>query len=242
MRPISWPATVAGSARGTCRPPGSAWASRRRRRVRWRRRRGGRRRSRARSCGAARSRTPLARRPVVLHAYPSAEQAVALAAESARVHLPVRRSCSMRCRLLAAMLHAALPARRATRMLEPARCAVRRAPAPRPCREHRGAAPYGADWTPPPADGGVLAVLDLARWCLASTANFRDGALRAVNLGGDSDVIAAVYGQLAGAHYGVSTIPAPLAPGAGARRPHQRTQRQVAPQCAGALGEEAPGP
>jgi hypothetical protein len=68
---------------------------------------------------------------------------------------------------------------------------------------------YGPDWTPPPADGGVLAALDLARWCLASTANFRDGVLRAVNVGGDSDVIAAVYGQLAGAHFGVSLIPAP---------------------------------
>ena len=62
-------------------------------------------------------------------------------------------------------------------------------------------------YQPPPADGGALAVLELARWCLASTANFRDGALRAVNLGGDSDVIAAVYGQLAGAHYGLDAIP-----------------------------------
>ena len=36
---------------------------------------------------------------------------------------------------------------------------------------------------------------------------FRDGALRAVNLGGDSDVVAAVYGQLAGAHFGLAAIP-----------------------------------
>jgi ADP-ribosyl-[dinitrogen reductase] hydrolase len=32
--------------------------------------------------------------------------------------------------------------------------------------------------------------------------------LRAANGGGDSDVIAAVCGQLAGAYYGVSAIPA----------------------------------
>jgi ADP-ribosylglycohydrolase len=55
----------------------------------------------------------------------------------------------------------------------------------------------------------VLAVLELARWCFASTGSFRDGALRAVNLGGHSDVIGAVYGQLAGAHYGLEAIPAP---------------------------------
>ena len=66
---------------------------------------------------------------------------------------------------------------------------------------------YGPDYTPPPADGGALAALDLARWCLASSGSFREGALRAVNLGGDSDVIATVFGQLAGAHYGVGAIP-----------------------------------
>ncbi|MDE2221251.1 MAG: ADP-ribosylglycohydrolase family protein, partial [Gammaproteobacteria bacterium] len=31
---------------------------------------------------------------------------------------------------------------------------------------------------------------------------------RAANCGGDSDVIASVYGQLAGAHYGAAAIPA----------------------------------
>ncbi len=31
--------------------------------------------------------------------------------------------------------------------------------------------------------------------------------MRAINLGGDSDVIGAVYGQLAGAHYGLAGIP-----------------------------------
>ena len=67
--------------------------------------------------------------------------------------------------------------------------------------------PMDAHYKPPAADGGALAVLELARWCLAGSANFRDGALRAVNLGGHSDVIGAVYGQLAGALYGVAGIP-----------------------------------
>jgi ADP-ribosyl-[dinitrogen reductase] hydrolase len=54
----------------------------------------------------------------------------------------------------------------------------------------------------------VIEVLDAALWAFRSTDNFRDGALKVANLGGNSDVAAAVYGQLAGAHYGVNAIPA----------------------------------
>ena len=38
--------------------------------------------------------------------------------------------------------------------------------------------------------------------------HFREGALLAVNLGDDADTTAAIYGQLAGAYYGVDGIPA----------------------------------
>jgi ADP-ribosyl-[dinitrogen reductase] hydrolase len=38
--------------------------------------------------------------------------------------------------------------------------------------------------------------------------DFRSGALLAVNLGDDADTTGAIYGQLAGAHYGVDGIPA----------------------------------
>ena len=157
---------------------------------------------------AQRDPEPLSRvAPVVLHAYPSAEQAIALAAETARAscHAPIVLDA---CRLLAAMLHGALAGETRARILNPP-AALFGARALHADVAEIAAHTYGADWTPPPADGGVLAVLDLARWCLASTANYRDGGLRAVNLGGDSDVIAAVYGQLAGAHFGVSLIPAP---------------------------------
>jgi ADP-ribosyl-[dinitrogen reductase] hydrolase len=49
--------------------------------------------------------------------------------------------------------------------------------------------------------------LAAAFWAFSSTDNFRDAVLRAANLGGNSDVVASVCGQLAGAHYGVSAIP-----------------------------------
>lgn len=59
-----------------------------------------------------------------------------------------------------------------------------------------------------PVAGNVLEVLDAAVWAFRSTDNFRDGALKAANLGENSDVVGAAYGQLAGAHYGVGAIPA----------------------------------
>jgi ADP-ribosyl-[dinitrogen reductase] hydrolase len=44
-------------------------------------------------------------------------------------------------------------------------------------------------------------------WAFSSTDNFRDAVLFAANLGGNSDVVASIAGQLAGAHYGFSAIP-----------------------------------
>jgi ADP-ribosylglycohydrolase len=57
--------------------------------------------------------------------------------------------------------------------------------------------------------GYVAASLEAALWAFATTDTFADGALKAVNLGDDADTTGAVYGQLAGAHYGASAIPAP---------------------------------
>ena len=42
----------------------------------------------------------------------------------------------------------------------------------------------------------------------AATDNFREAVLHAANRGGNSDVAAAACGQLAGAFYGASAIPA----------------------------------
>lgn len=56
--------------------------------------------------------------------------------------------------------------------------------------------------------GYVIDTLEAALWCFAKTETFSEGALLAANLGGDSDTIAAVYGQIAGAYYGEPEIPA----------------------------------
>ena len=55
--------------------------------------------------------------------------------------------------------------------------------------------------------GYVVQALEAALWAFWSTDDFRTGALAAVNLGEDADTTGAIYGQLAGAHYGVEPIP-----------------------------------
>ncbi len=55
--------------------------------------------------------------------------------------------------------------------------------------------------------GYVVHTLEAAIWCLLNTDNYRDCVLCAVNLGGDTDTVAAVAGGLAGALYGYSAIP-----------------------------------
>ena len=58
-----------------------------------------------------------------------------------------------------------------------------------------------------PNSGWAKDTVDAALWAFCTTDNFKDGMLAAVNLGGDSDSIAAVYGQIAGAYYGYEAIP-----------------------------------
>jgi hypothetical protein len=55
------------------------------------------------------------------------------------------------------------------------------------------------------------AIADVARQRTGVDAvvSFRDGLLLAVNLGNDADTTGAIYGQLAGAHYGLPGIPKP---------------------------------
>jgi ADP-ribosyl-[dinitrogen reductase] hydrolase len=49
--------------------------------------------------------------------------------------------------------------------------------------------------------------LEAALWAFCQGSTFEEGCLLAVNLGDDADTTGAVYGQLAGAFYGVNGIP-----------------------------------
>ena len=56
--------------------------------------------------------------------------------------------------------------------------------------------------------GYIVNALEAALWAFWSDDNsFEKGALAAVNLGDDTDTTAAIYGQLAGAHYGYKKLP-----------------------------------
>ena len=56
--------------------------------------------------------------------------------------------------------------------------------------------------------GYVVDTLEAILWAFFHTEDFRQGALKVVNLGDDADTTGAIFGQIAGAHYGVESIPA----------------------------------
>ncbi|MBR5232426.1 MAG: ADP-ribosylglycohydrolase family protein [Clostridia bacterium] len=57
------------------------------------------------------------------------------------------------------------------------------------------------------SSGYVVTTLEAALWCLLTTDSYRECALKAVNLGSDTDTVAAVAGSLAGCVYGMESIP-----------------------------------
>ncbi|WP_420715161.1 ADP-ribosylglycohydrolase family protein [Streptomyces sp. XY332] len=68
----------------------------------------------------------------------------------------------------------------------------------------------GPDWHPGLAtefNGAVWPCLGSAVWALRTTTGFAEAVRAAVDLGGDTDTVAAVTGTLAGARYGQAAIP-----------------------------------
>ncbi len=57
------------------------------------------------------------------------------------------------------------------------------------------------------ATGYVIDSLEAALWAFSHSDSFEQGMLKAVNLGEDADTVGAIYGQLAGAYYGLDAIP-----------------------------------
>jgi ADP-ribosylglycohydrolase len=128
--------------------------------------------------------------PVAMYFFSQTHSAANWAAEAARTTCQAPMVLEA-CRALAEVLHAALCGKPKATIIARARtaAAVRGAPG--------APLPEGA-----PAD--LAAALDV----FARTDNFRDAVLAAANLGGNSDVVAAACGALAGAHYSASAIPA----------------------------------
>jgi ADP-ribosyl-[dinitrogen reductase] hydrolase len=130
---------------------------------------------------------PLSRiAPVVLYFFASLEAVLQQASDSARTtcQAPLVLDC---CRRLARAIHAGLGGAPKSVMLNEIQPTTESA-------TH--------------ANTTAVTALASAYWAFSTTDNYRDAILRAANVGGNSDVVAAVTGQLAGAHYGVSAIPA----------------------------------
>jgi ADP-ribosyl-[dinitrogen reductase] hydrolase len=141
--------------------------------------------------------------PPVMFGFGSVEVVTHLACESARITCQAPGALDA-CRLLAAALHSAIEGARKPDVLDPTNELQDTINVRGKVAEARQRA---AERTPK-ALAGVVEVLAAAFWAFETTANFADGALRAASLGGSCDVVAAVYGQLAGAHYGLQAIPA----------------------------------
>jgi ADP-ribosylglycohydrolase len=80
-----------------------------------------------------------------------------------------------------------------------------------PDHRDRYATVLAPDWHPDLAtefNGAVWPCLGSAVWALRTTTGYEEAVRAAIDLGGDTDTVAAVTGGLAGAVYGVDAIPA----------------------------------
>lgn len=57
------------------------------------------------------------------------------------------------------------------------------------------------------SSGYVVDTLEASIWAFLTTDNYKDSVLRCINLGGDTDTVAAINGSLAGIYYGIDDIP-----------------------------------
>jgi ADP-ribosylglycohydrolase len=153
--------------------------------------------------------------PVVMYFFADEPAAIGQAAESARATCQVPAVLAA-CRTLAQALHVALlgQPREVILAQAPAVLAQSAAVAQSGARRGAGAGGNRARTRRPASAGGAgggataAAALAAAFDCFATTSNFRDAVLAAANLGGHSDVVGAVCGALAGAHYTARAIPA----------------------------------
>jgi ADP-ribosyl-[dinitrogen reductase] hydrolase len=148
---------------------------------------------------------PLSRvAPAVMFFYATPQVAVHQACEAARTTCQAPMVLDA-CRLFAAFLHGALAGRSKAHIFQPDPGILDVA------RLRPTIAALATKVREPGARGvgeRIDSALQAALWAFRTTDSFRAGAVLAANLGGSSDVITSAYGALAGAHYGVSAIPA----------------------------------
>jgi ADP-ribosylglycohydrolase len=143
--------------------------------------------------------------PVVMFFFANPTEAVSMAGDAARTTCQSPTAVEA-CRFFAAVLYGALASKPKNAVLSPPADLIDPTSLRTTVAElARHALHLGAAGTP--LAGNVVESLEAALWAFRTTDNFRDGTLRVANLGANSDVAAATYGQLAGAYYGVGSIP-----------------------------------
>jgi ADP-ribosyl-[dinitrogen reductase] hydrolase len=148
--------------------------------------------------------------PVPLAFAPHAELAIAMAGESSRTTHGAR-TCVDACRYLAGLIVGALRGEGKSALLSPRYAPVSGLWERHPLAPEIDEVAAGSFLRRDPPEivgsGYVVRSLEAALWAFAKSESFEEGALLAVNLGDDADTAGAVYGQLAGAYYGVEGMP-----------------------------------
>lgn len=147
--------------------------------------------------------------PVAMHYAADPALALEYAAQSSRTTHGAR-ECVDACRLMAAYLLAALRGWSKQEMLAPQAYGdwLVGSPLAGSIEDIRRGSYRSKQ---PPAiqgSGYVVKSLEAALWAFYHSCSFAEGALLAVNLGDDADTTGAVYGQIAGAYYGIAGVPA----------------------------------
>ena len=149
--------------------------------------------------------------PVPMYFAADVEDAVEMAASSSQTTHAAGEAVDA-CRYFATLLVGALEGDDKDTLLSPNYWPVWWDQKPEPLAEKVDRIAEGSfkDRNPPEIKGTgyVVAALEAALWAFHHSHDFREGALLAVNLGDDADTTGAIYGQIAGAYYGVEGIPA----------------------------------
>ena len=149
--------------------------------------------------------------PVAMRYAKDPREAIRLAGESSRTTHGAR-TCVDACRYFAGLLVGALDGESKEHLLAALYSAVPGLWEEEPLDPEIAEVASGSFLTREPphirGTGHVVRSLEAALWAFAKTRDFREGALLAVNLGEDADTTGAVYGQIAGAFYGLQGVPA----------------------------------
>lgn len=148
--------------------------------------------------------------PIPLYFFSKPDTALELSADSSRTtHGAI--SCLHSCRYFGGLILGALRGASKDELLSPHYSPVQDYFEKFPLCDEVAQVAGGSFKTKQPPEirgsGYVVESLEAALWAFYRSETFRDGCLLAVNLGDDADTTAAVYGQLAGAYYGVEAIP-----------------------------------